>query len=154
MSFPTNGVYMIKNVGRDLMLGLKDNNTAEGTPIQGFVRNGTVAQQWVIKRQEQPGSFSSMSVSIQSNNKGFNGNGYFAAVSDDSDEPIIYTKHASIIDLVGHVDDTFTMSFTLGNKNLVLSIPSGRYNEVKLENFVQGSARQQWEFIRVSNLQK
>jgi hypothetical protein len=45
MSFPTNGVYMIKNIGRDLMLDLKDNNTTEGTPIQGFVRNGTVAQQ-------------------------------------------------------------------------------------------------------------
>lgn len=75
-------------------------------------------------------------------------------MSDDSDEPIVYTKHASIIDLVGRVDDTFTMSFTLGNKNLVLSIPSARYNEVKLENFVQGSARQQWEFIRVSDLQK
>jgi hypothetical protein len=45
MSFPTNGVYIIKNIGRDLMLDLKDNNTAEGTPIQGSARNGTVAQQ-------------------------------------------------------------------------------------------------------------
>lgn len=145
---------MIKNIGRDLMLDLKGNNTAEGTPIQGFAGNGTMAQQWVIKRQKEPGSSSSKSVTIQSNNKGFNGNGYFTAVSDDSDEPIVYTKHASIIDLVGRVDDAFTMSFTLGNKNLVLSIPSARYNEVKLENFVQGSARQQWEFIRVSDLQK
>lgn len=50
MSFPTNGVYMIKNIGRDLMLDLKGNNTAEGTPIQGFAGNGTMAQQWVIKR--------------------------------------------------------------------------------------------------------
>lgn len=145
---------MIKNIGRGLMLDLKDNNTAEGTPIQGSARNGTVAQQWVIKRQKHPGSSPSKSVTIQSHNKGFNGNGYFTAVSDDSDEPIVYTKHASMIDLVGHVDDTFTMSFTLGNRNLVLSIPSGRYNEVKLENFVQGSARQQWEFIRISDLKK
>jgi hypothetical protein len=45
MSFPTNGVYMIKNIGRDLMLDLKGNNTAEGTPIQGFAGNGTMAQQ-------------------------------------------------------------------------------------------------------------
>jgi hypothetical protein len=36
---------MIKNIGRDLMLDLKGNNTAEGTPIQGFAGNGTMAQQ-------------------------------------------------------------------------------------------------------------
>jgi hypothetical protein len=62
------------------------------------------------------------------------------------------------------------MSFTLGNSNLVLSIPSAKHGEVswytlftkpfahkirkvKLENFVEGSARQQWEFTRISDLQ-
>jgi hypothetical protein len=66
----------------------------------------------------------------------------------------------------------YSMSFTLGNSNLVLSIPSAKHGEVscwilftklfthnvhnlkvKLENFVEGSARQQWEFTRVSDLQ-
>jgi hypothetical protein len=65
----------------------------------------------------------------------------------------------------------YSMSFTQGNNNLVVSIPSAKHNEVswrmlftkpfahnvrnlkvKLENFVEGSSRQQWEFIRVSDL--
>jgi hypothetical protein len=67
----------------------------------------------------------------------------------------------------------YSINFTLGNSNLVLSIPSAKHNEVswwillqgffahnvhklkvKLENFVEGSARQQWEFTRVGDLQQ
>ncbi|KAG1764922.1 hypothetical protein EDD22DRAFT_881863, partial [Suillus occidentalis] len=153
MPFPTDGIYTIKNVGRDLMLDLKNNSTAEGNQIQGYARNGTVAQQWVIKRQNEPGS-PNKSVTIQSNNSGNNGNGCFATASDDSDEPVIYTRQAFIVDLIAREDDTYTMSFTLGNSNLVLSIPSAKHNDVKLENFVGGSARQQWEFTRVGDLQQ
>jgi hypothetical protein len=45
MPFPADGVYTIKNTGRDLVLDLKNNSTAEGNQIQGYVPNGTVAQQ-------------------------------------------------------------------------------------------------------------
>ncbi|KAG2754048.1 hypothetical protein P692DRAFT_20177553 [Suillus brevipes Sb2] len=152
MPFPSDGIYTIKNTGRDLMLDLRNNSTTEGNQIQGYAKNGTVAQQWVIKRQNEPGS-PNKSVSIQSNNSGNNGNGCFATASDDSEEPVVYTRQAFIVDLVSRMDDTYTINFTLGNSNLVLSIPSAKHNEVKLENFVEGSARQQWEFTRVSDLQ-
>lgn len=152
MPFPSDGIYTIKNTGRDLMLDLRNNSTAEGNQIQGHPKNGTVAQQWVVKRQNEPGS-PNKSVSIQSNNCGNNGNGCFATASDDSEEPVVYTRQAFIVDLVSRMDDTYTINFTLGNSNLVLSIPSAKHNEVKLENFVEGSARQQWEFTRVSDLQ-
>jgi hypothetical protein len=36
MPFPTDGVYIIKNTGRDLVLDLKNNSTAEGIQIQGY----------------------------------------------------------------------------------------------------------------------
>jgi hypothetical protein len=49
MPFPTDGVYKIKNTGRDLMLDLKNNSTAEGNQIQGYAPNGTVAQQVAIR---------------------------------------------------------------------------------------------------------
>lgn len=152
MHFPTDGVYTVRNVGRDLMLDLKNNSTADGNQIQGYARNGTVAQQWVVKRQNEPGS-PNKSVTMQSNNNGNNGNGCFASARDDSDEPVVYTRQAFMVDLIGRMDDTYTMSFTLGNDNLVLSIPSTKHNDVKLENHVEGSARQQWEFTRVSDLQ-
>ncbi|KAG1879882.1 hypothetical protein F4604DRAFT_1923090 [Suillus subluteus] len=152
MSFPNDGVYTVRNTGRDLMLDLTGNNPAEGNQIQGFARNGTVAQQWVIKRQNQPGS-ANKTVSIQSNNEGNNGNGCFAAAREDSDEPVVYTRQAFLVDLVGCGDNHFTMSFTLGNKNLVLSIPSTKNSAVKLENCTAGSSRQHWEITRVSDLQ-
>jgi hypothetical protein len=80
------------------MLDLRNNSTAEGNQIQGYAPNGTVAQQvtirvrthfvtgshthhlyqWVIKRQNEPGS-RNKSVTIQSNNSGNNGNGCFTA---------------------------------------------------------------------------
>lgn len=151
MPFPTDGIYTIKNTGRDLVLDLRGNNTSEGNQIQGYAPNGTVAQQWVIKRQNEPGS-PNKSVTIQSNNSGNNGNGCFTA-GEDSDEPVVYTRQAFIIDLIPRADNTYTMSFTLGNSNLVLSIPSAKHSEVKLENFVAGSSRQQWEFTRIGNLQ-
>ncbi|KAG2742927.1 hypothetical protein P692DRAFT_20195672 [Suillus brevipes Sb2] len=78
MPFPYDGVYTIKNTSRDLMLDLKNNSTAEGNQIQGYAPNGTVAQQWVIKRQNEPGS-RNKSVTIQSNNSANNGNGCFTA---------------------------------------------------------------------------
>jgi hypothetical protein len=45
MPFPTDGIYTIKNTGRDLVLDLRGNNTSEGNQIQGYAHNGTVAQQ-------------------------------------------------------------------------------------------------------------
>ncbi|KIK42137.1 hypothetical protein CY34DRAFT_805277 [Suillus luteus UH-Slu-Lm8-n1] len=150
--FPNDGIYTIRNTGRDLMLDLKNNSTAEGNQIQGYPKNGTVAQQWMIKRQNEPGS-PNKAVTIQSNNNGSNGNGCFATSSDDSEEPVVYTRQAFIVDLVGRSDNTYSMNFTLGKSNLVLSIPSAKLGDVKIENFVEGSARQQWEFTRVSDLQ-
>ncbi|KAG2754049.1 hypothetical protein P692DRAFT_20870162 [Suillus brevipes Sb2] len=151
MTFPTDGVYTIRNIGGDLMLDLKNDSTAEGNQIQGFARNGTVAQQWVVKRQNEPGS-ANKAVTIQSNNSGNNGNGCFATAKHDSDEPVVYTRQAFMVDLVHRADNSYTMSFTLGNSHLVCSIPNAKHPEVKLENFVQGSSRQQWEFTRVSDL--
>ncbi|KAG1760572.1 hypothetical protein EDD22DRAFT_989648 [Suillus occidentalis] len=153
MPFPFDGVYTIKNTGRDLMLDLKNNSTAEGNQIQGYLPNGTVAQQWVIKRQNEPGS-RNKTVTIQSNNSGNNGNGCFTAASDDSDEPLIYTRQMFMVDLIGRADNTYTMNFTQGSSSLVLSIPNSKHSEVKLENFVLGSSRQQWEFTRVSDLRE
>lgn len=152
MPFPSDGVYTIKNTGRDLVLDLKNNSTAEGNQIQGYAHNGTVAQQWVVKRQNAPGS-RNKSVTIQSNNSANNGNGCFTA-NEDSDEPVVYTRQMFMVDLVGRADNTYTMSFTQGNSDLVLSIPSAKHSEVKLENFVSGSSRQQWEFTRVSDLRE
>ncbi|KAG1871848.1 hypothetical protein DFJ58DRAFT_722600 [Suillus subalutaceus] len=152
MPFSTDGVYHIRNTGRNLMLDLTGNRTTEGNQIQGYTPNDSTAQQWVIKRQNEPGS-ANMTVSIQSNNEGNNGNGCFATASEDSDEPVIYTRQAFLINLVGRADNTFTMCYTLGNKDLVLSIPSAKDGAVKLENYEKSSARQQWELTRVSNLQ-
>ncbi|KAG1727541.1 hypothetical protein EDD22DRAFT_930926 [Suillus occidentalis] len=152
MPFPADGVYTIKNTGRDLVLDLKNNSTAEGNQIQGYVPNGTVAQQWVVKRQNAPGS-RNKTVTIQSNNNGNNGNGCFTA-SEDSDEPVVYSRQAFMVDLISRADNTYTISFTQGNNNLVLSIPNSKHSEVKLENFVEGSSRQQWEFTKVADLQQ
>lgn len=49
MPFTDDGVYSIRNVGRNLMLDLTGNNTAEGTQIQGYPSNNTVAQQVSIR---------------------------------------------------------------------------------------------------------
>lgn len=43
--FTTDGVYNVRNVGRDLMLDLLGNNPFEGATIQGWGRNGTQAQE-------------------------------------------------------------------------------------------------------------
>ncbi|KAG1784629.1 uncharacterized protein HD556DRAFT_1451561 [Suillus plorans] len=107
MTFPSDGVYTIRNVGRNLMLDLKSDSTAEGNQIQGYAKNGTVAQQWVIKKQNEAGSVNK-TVSIQSNNNGSNGNGCFATARQDSDEPVVYTRQAFIVDLVASKDNTFT----------------------------------------------
>lgn len=48
MPFSTDGVYTIKNIARDLMLDLKEGDTTEGNQIQGFVEDGTAAQQVFI----------------------------------------------------------------------------------------------------------
>ncbi|KAG2355420.1 hypothetical protein BDR07DRAFT_1613692 [Suillus spraguei] len=152
MPFPVDGVYNIRNVSEGLMLDLTNNSTTQGNQIQGYADNGSVAQQWVVKRQNEPGS-PNKTISIQSNNEGYNGNGCFATARDDSDEPVVYTSQTFLVDLVARMDDTFTISFTLGNENLVLSIPSKHDSAVKIENYVEGSSRQQWEFKWLSNLQ-
>ncbi|KAG1794201.1 uncharacterized protein HD556DRAFT_444829 [Suillus plorans] len=152
MPFSTDGVYTIKNIARDLMLDLKASDTTEGNQIQGFVENGTAAQQWIIKRHYVSGS-SSKIVTIQSAISGDNGNGFFSAANHDSDEPIIYTAQAFIVDLVAQADSTYTIRYTIGDDNLVLSIPSPRRGEVKLETYVPGTPHQQWRLTRVSDLQ-
>ncbi|KAG2085192.1 uncharacterized protein F5147DRAFT_181649 [Suillus discolor] len=151
MPFTNDGVYSIRNVGRNLMLDLTANNTTEGTPIQGYPSDNNTAQKWVIKRQNEPGS-PNKTVTIQTVDSGNNGNGFFATASEDSDVPVVYTKQAFIIDLVARDDNTYTMHYTLGSANLVLSIPSSTNNAVKIENYDEGTARQQWELIRLSNL--
>ncbi|KAG1828487.1 hypothetical protein EV424DRAFT_507449 [Suillus variegatus] len=151
MPFTDDGVYSIRNVGRNLMLDLTGNNTAEGTQIQGYPSNNTVAQQWVIKRQNEPGS-PNKTVTIQTSNSGNNGNGCFATASEDSDVPVVYTKQAFIVELVGRKDNTYTMHYTLGSSDLVLSIPSSSNSAVKIENYDAGTSRQQWEITRLSNL--
>jgi hypothetical protein len=152
MPFSVDGVYTVRNIGRDLMLDLRGDSTTEGNQIQGYPHNGTQAQQWVIKRQNEPGS-TNITASMQSNNNGNNGNGCFAVASQDSGEPVVYTRQAFLVDLVGRADDNHTISFTLGKKNLVLSIPNAKDCAVKLENHDKGSACQKWEFTLVSKLQ-
>ncbi|KAG1881366.1 hypothetical protein C8R48DRAFT_829160 [Suillus tomentosus] len=151
MPFTHDGVYSIRNVSRNLMLDLRGNSTVEGTQIQGYASNHTVAQQWVIKRQNEPGS-PNKTVTIQSSNSGNNGNGCFATASEDSDVPVVYTKQAFIIELVAREDNTYTMHYTLGSSDLVLSIPSSTHSEVKIENYNAGTSRQRWELTRLSNL--
>ncbi|KAG1908885.1 uncharacterized protein F5891DRAFT_1273338 [Suillus fuscotomentosus] len=152
MPFSTDGVYTIRNVGRDLLLDLRDFHTTEGNTIQVWHNNSSVAQQWVVKQQYGPVS-SNKTVTIQSSINGSNGNGFFAAATQDSDEPVVYTRQAFIVDLVPREDDTYTISYTLGDPNLVISIPSATHYEAKLENHVSGTSRQQWEFTRVADLQ-
>ncbi|KAG1849614.1 hypothetical protein C8R48DRAFT_764595 [Suillus tomentosus] len=141
MLFSTDGVYTIRNVGRDLLLDLRDFQTTEGNTIQ-----------WVVKQQYGPVA-STKTVTIQSSINGSNGNGFFAAATQDSDEPVVYTRQAFIVDLVPREDDTYTISYTLGDLNLVISIPSATHYDAKLENHVSGTSRQQWEFTRVADLQ-
>jgi len=151
MPFSTDGVYTIKNIARDLMLDLKEGDTTEGNQIQGFVEDGTAAQQWIIKRHYVSGS-SNKIVTIQSVISGTNGNGFFTAANQDSDEPIIYTTQAFIVDLVAQADSTYTIRYLVGEDNLVVSIPSPRRGEVKLETYVPGTPHQQWRLTRVSDL--
>ncbi|KAG2127674.1 hypothetical protein DEU56DRAFT_915646 [Suillus clintonianus] len=148
MGFPTDGLYMIRNTGRNLMLDLYNNNAVEGNPINGWTDNGNLqAQRWIVRNQNHPGS-QHKTISIQSNNAGNHGNGFFTA-KQDSGERVRYTRIACLVDLVGRTNNTFTMSFTRGNADLVLAIPSGSEYDVKLENYHAGSARQQWEFTKV-----
>ncbi|KIM77699.1 hypothetical protein PILCRDRAFT_91000 [Piloderma croceum F 1598] len=105
MSIP-DGVYTIKNVGRNLQLDLQKNNPFEGAVIWGYVANGTTAQQWIVKNQNEPGS-QNVSVTIQSNNDGNQGSGFFAAKKQDAEEPVTYTRKAWLIDLIPKDDDTY-----------------------------------------------
>jgi len=134
------------------MLDLTGDSTNEGNQIQGYAKNGTVAQQWVIKRQNEPGT-PNKTISIQSNNSGNNGNGCFATAKENAGEPVVYTRQAFVVDLSGQADNTFNICFTRGNRNLVLSIPNPKNSAVRLENHAQGNTCQQWEFNRVSDLQ-
>ncbi|KAG2118228.1 uncharacterized protein F5147DRAFT_670599 [Suillus discolor] len=153
MPFSTDGVYTIKNIARDLMLDLKEADTTEGNQVHGLVRDDTAdQQQWIIKRHYVSGS-SSKIFTIQSFINGTNGNGFFAAANQDSDEPIVYTTQAFIVELVPRADSTYTIRYTVGDDNLVLSIPSPRRGEVKLETYVPGTPHQQWQLTRVSDLQ-
>ncbi|KAG1809170.1 uncharacterized protein BJ212DRAFT_1484681 [Suillus subaureus] len=99
---PADGVYTIRNIGRGLLLDLKDNRTDEGNKIQGYSRNDTKAQEWVMKRQESPDKEASAykTYSIQSNNNGYNGNGCFATANQEWDEPVVYTRQSILVDLV------------------------------------------------------
>ncbi|KAG2132713.1 uncharacterized protein EDB93DRAFT_1255129 [Suillus bovinus] len=106
MSFPNDGVYTIRNVGTNLMLDLTSDSTNEGNQIQVYPNNGTVAQQWMIKRQNEPGT-SNKTLSIQSNNNGNNGNGCFATAKDAAGEPVVYTRQAFVVDLCGQADNSF-----------------------------------------------
>ncbi|KAG1871855.1 hypothetical protein DFJ58DRAFT_471095 [Suillus subalutaceus] len=152
MPFSTDGVYTIRNIGRALMLDLKGDSTAEGNQIQGYADNGTEAQKWVIKKQEEPRN-SENTFTIQTSNTGNNGNGFFAAAKQDADEPVVYTRQAFLVDLVPGVNDIYSIKFTLGSKNLVLSIPSDEDSAVRLANFNAADAYQQWALIRVGDLQ-
>jgi len=127
------------------MLDLKGNSTAEGNQIQGHEENHTVAQQWLIKKQEVPGSTTN-SYTVQSNNQGNNGNGFFTA-EQNAQEPVLYTRKAFLLDLDPVVNDMYTISFTLGEKNLVFSIPSDD-NKVELANALTGDPYQQWTIVK------
>lgn len=160
--FPTDGVYTIKNTGRDLMLDLTSNSTAEGNQIQGYHRNDTVAQEWVMKRQEsqyrEESNSGRKTYSIQSNNNGNNGNGCFATATHKRDEPVVYTRQSILVDLFDRSGEEarhyFTMSFTLADDDdILLSIPSANDNAVILDRYIEDCTHQQWKFIKVSDLQ-
>ncbi|KAG1868737.1 hypothetical protein C8R48DRAFT_671323 [Suillus tomentosus] len=151
MPFSNDGVYTIRNVGRDLMLDLNGMDTTEGNQIRGHEKHDSAVQWWAIKKQHVSES-SNITVTIQSTVNGNNGNGFFTAVNHDPDEPIVYTRQAFIIDLVPHADNTYIIKYTLGNENLVVSLPA-MHNEVTLQTYAAGSLRQQWQLHRVSDLQ-
>lgn len=125
------------------MLDLKDDRTEEGNQIQGFAANQTEAQQWVIKKQEEPGN-SENTYTIQTNNHSYNGNGFFTVVKEGADEPVVYGRRAVLVDIVPGANDNYSIKFTLGNKKLVLSIPSNEDPAVRLANYNPEDANQQW----------
>ncbi|KAG1879853.1 hypothetical protein F4604DRAFT_1923061 [Suillus subluteus] len=127
MPFSTDGVYTIRNVGRALMLDLTDDSTKEGNPIQGYADNGTEAQKWVIKKQEEPRN-SENTFTVQTSNVGYNGNGFFCCCEA----------------VLGSLSDP---------RILVLSIPSDEDSAVRLANFNAADTYQQWALIRVGDLQ-
>ncbi|KAG2123487.1 hypothetical protein DEU56DRAFT_917447 [Suillus clintonianus] len=151
-SLLTDGVYKIENIGRGLMLDLK--GLQEGTTIEGHSDNGSVAQQWIITDQSQPGfTFSRQTVTIQSTVAGPTGMDSllqkYRCYLQDSGERVLYTMKKCFVNVLGASDDGFSVYYE--NNNLVLAIPSRTQPEVKLENFTAGNARQMWRFIRVES---
>ncbi|KAG1818038.1 uncharacterized protein BJ212DRAFT_121754 [Suillus subaureus] len=106
MSFTKNGVYTVRNIGKDLMLDLKDDSTVEGNSIQGYTKNGTEAQMWMIKKQTEPKN-SDNTFTIQTYNKGYNGNGFFTTVKEGVNEPVVYDRSAFLVELVQGVNETY-----------------------------------------------
>lgn len=51
------GIYCIKNVGRELMLDVRANEPSEGDLIQGVERNGRVSQEVCIAIIHTPNHF-------------------------------------------------------------------------------------------------
>ncbi|KAF8645762.1 hypothetical protein AX16_007629 [Volvariella volvacea WC 439] len=136
------GVYNIRNVGRQLMLDLRENRPDESNNIIGWVENGNVAQQWIVRSQGDN------IYSIQSNNAGIHGHGFFAADKLDDDEQIRYTRKAWMTTLSHAGNNEYKISFTRGRRGLVLAIP-GKQRDVKLVNECQ-NPNERWifEFIR------
>ncbi|KAG1800649.1 uncharacterized protein BJ212DRAFT_1305234 [Suillus subaureus] len=130
MSFTKNGVYTVRNIGKDLMLDLKDDST------------------WMIKKQTEPKN-SDNTFTIQTYNKGYNGNGFFTTVKEGVNEPVVYDRSAFLVELVQGVNETYRISFTLGNPDLVC-YPFRTMTLVKLANFNSADAYQQWVLTPVN----
>lgn len=154
------GVYTIRNVRwYNLMLDLKDDNPYEGATILGSKYSESISpsQKWFIKNQSEPGS-GITTISIQSNNDGDQGRGFFAAKKQDTGEQVTYTRLAWLIDCIpngmaqNNDTDIFRVHFTSGSDQLVLSILSSADMVVQLANLDTDDARQLWQFRKVADI--
>ncbi|KAF9017190.1 hypothetical protein BDP27DRAFT_1369309 [Rhodocollybia butyracea] len=140
------GVYTIRNTGRSLMLDLKGNSPVTGNAIQGYEANGTVAQQWIIKRQSRTAS----TYSIQTNNSDAHGNGFFFPPRYDEGEKVVYYRRAVVVNLIDAGNDEYKIGYTLGSDKLVLALP-GSQTEVALANDAE-NPRYRWTLKFVAAL--
>ncbi|KAF9061615.1 hypothetical protein BDP27DRAFT_1452143, partial [Rhodocollybia butyracea] len=133
------GVYTIRNTGRNLMLDLGSYFPVVGNSIQGYEANGTVAQQWIIKRQSRTAS----TYSIQTNNGDGYGNGFFFPHRYDEGEKLVYSRWAVIVNMIDAGNEEYKISYTLGSDKLVVALP-GSQTEAALANDAENPRYRLW----------
>ncbi|KAF9061839.1 hypothetical protein BDP27DRAFT_1428531 [Rhodocollybia butyracea] len=127
------GVYTIENVGRHLMLDLSGNKAEENNPIIGHEADGTVAQEWIIKKHsgDNHTHANGYTYFIQSNSD--HGHGFFYPPRyDEGEMPVYHDGSPEAITFVDGVNNSFKICFA-GRERLVLALP-GSQMEVALAN--------------------